>query len=409
MTSEAYDYVIVGAGSAGCVLADRLSMQPDVSVLLLEAGGRDSSPFIHMPAGLASLVHKRSINWCYYTEPEPELQNRRLYWPRGRVLGGSSSINAMCYTRGHRLDYDEWAALGCAGWSYAEVLPYFLKAEHQARGPSEYHGVDGPLHVEDLKFRNPLSSVFVDAGIETGLPRNADFNGRSQEGVGFYQVTQNDGRRCSAAVAYLHPARRRANLRILTSCLATRIRFEHGRAVAVEYRHAGGTASARAECEIILASGSVATPQLLMLSGIGPAAELNALGIPMIANRREVGRNLQDHLDFCTLVKCTRPITYDFNSWQRLNVALRYLFTRSGPGVSNIAEAGGFARTPVRRMCAPTCNCTSYQRNSTITGEIASLATASPCMPACCDLQVAGESRCARPGRMIRRASTPAT
>ena len=345
MPEPVYDYVIVGGGSAGCVLANRLSALPEVSVLLLEAGGRDSSPFIHMPAGIARLVNNSRIDWRYHTEPEAALQGRRLYWPRGRVLGGSSSINAMCYTRGHRLDYEAWAALGNEGWAYADVLPYFRQSEDQARGANEYHGTGGPLHVEDLKFRNPLSTVFVEAGASLGLARNEDFNGPRQEGVGFYQVTQRDGRRCSAAVAYLRPARGRSGLRILTDSRATRVRFERDRAVAVEYRRDGALHVARAEREIIVAAGAVASPQLLMLSGLGPADKLRPHGIPVVADLAEVGANLQDHIDFCTLVRCTQPLTYDFTARQELAVGLRYLFTRSGPGVSNVAEAGGFVRT----------------------------------------------------------------
>jgi choline dehydrogenase len=345
MSTQSYDYVIVGGGSAGCVLANRLSADANIRVLLLEAGGRDTHPLIHMPAGLAGLVNNRSINWRYYTEPESELQWRRLYWPRGRVLGGSSSINAMCYTRGHGLDYDEWATLAGEQWSYANVLPYFRKAEHQSHGPSVYHGVNGPLSVEDLKFRNPLSAVFVNAGVEQGLPRNEDFNGARQEGVGFYQVTQRNGRRCSTAVAYLRPALQRANLAVSTHSLATRILFDKGRAIGVEYVKEGKVHVAYAGQEVVLSAGAIATPQLLMLSGIGPAKSLRTLDLPVLADRPEVGRNLQDHLDFCTLSKCQEPITYDFSKRQEAAVALRYLFTRNGPGVSNIAEAGAFVRT----------------------------------------------------------------
>ncbi|MFI4868606.1 MAG: GMC family oxidoreductase [Steroidobacterales bacterium] len=345
MDERAYDYVIVGAGSAGCVLANRLSTDARIKVLLLEAGGADRNPFIHMPAGLARLVNNRDINWHYYTEPEPQLFGRALYWPRGRVLGGSSSINAMCYTRGHALDYDEWGALAGPGWNHAAVLPYFLKSEDQARGASEYHGAGGPLSVEDLRFRNPLSAVFVEAGVACGLARNPDFNGASQQGVGFYQVTQRLGRRCSAAGAYLRPARSRPNLTILTRCLAQRVVFSGTRAIGVEYRRDGRLRLARAEREVLLAAGAIGSPQLLQLSGVGPAEHLRQLNIVVTADLPEVGCNLQDHVDFCTLNKCTQPITYDFSTLQELGVALRYLFTHSGPGVSNIAEAGAFART----------------------------------------------------------------
>jgi choline dehydrogenase len=345
MIERSYDFVIVGAGAGGCVLANRLSERPELRVLLLEAGGTDVNPFIHMPAGLAQLVNDKRINWNYQTEAEPALLNRRLYWPRGRVLGGSTSINAMCYTRGHALDYDEWGMLAGTEWSYAQVLPYFRKAEDQANGSNEFHGVGGPLSVEDLKCRNPLSAAFVEAARASGWALNTDFNGASQEGVGFYQVMQRDGVRCSAATGYLRPARARSNLSVQTHSLVTRVLVEHGQAVGVEYRHRGSLRVARAEREVLLTGGSIGTPQLLMLSGVGCADALAALGISPIANLPEVGRNLQDHLDFCTLVKCIRPITYDFNRWQELSVALRYLFTRSGPGVSNIAEAGGFIRT----------------------------------------------------------------
>ena len=345
MLATEFDYVIIGAGSAGCVLANRLSAQAATRVLLLEAGGRDSSPYIHMPAGIARLVGNRQVDWNYYTEPEPELCDRRLYWPRGRVLGGSSSINAMCYTRGHRLDYDEWAQHGATGWDFASVLPYFLRSEDQSRGAGEYHGTGGPLSVEDLRYRNPLSTVFVDAGVECGLKHNRDFNAADQSGVGYYQVTQRAGRRCSAAVAYLRPAQRRENLRIQTNAPATRILFDRGRATGVEFRQRGQLHTVRAAREVLLAGGAVASPQLLLLSGIGNPVDLRAHGITVIAENPGVGENLQDHLDFCTLSQSTRPITYDFNAWQEVGVALRYLATHSGPGVSNVAEAGAFVRS----------------------------------------------------------------
>jgi choline dehydrogenase len=348
-----YDFVIVGAGSAGCVLANRLSADPRRRVLLLEAGGRDAHPFIHMPAGIARLVHNRRINWHYSTQPEPALNGRCLYWPRGKVLGGSSSINAMCYVRGQPQDYDGWERQGATGWSYADVLPYFLKSERQQRGRSQYHGADGPLCVEDLRSRNALTDTFVAAGMHAGLPLNEDFNGAQQEGVGCYQVTQSEGRRCSAAVAYLDPVRARRNLRIETNGLVERVLLEHGRAIGVEYGRKGQRHVARCEGEVLLCAGAINSPQLLMLSGIGPAAHLSELGIPVALDLPGVGENLQDHLDVCTLYKSTQAVTYDFNLLQELGVALRYWLQHRGPGVSNVAEAGAFARSSQARDGRP--------------------------------------------------------
>ncbi len=341
-----FDYIIIGAGSAGCVLANRLSEDPGVKVLLLEAGSRDWHPFIHMPAGLAKLVNRKGVNWNYNTAPEPQLNGRRLWWPRGKVLGGSSSINAMCYIRGVEQDYDDWAR-SASGWDWDTVLPYFKRAEGNSRGGDRLHGDSGPLSVSDLRHHNELSRVFIDAAQEAGIPVNDDFNGASQEGVGLYQVTQRDGARCSSAVAYLNPVKHRPNLTVHTGALASRVTFDASRrASGVDYAHRGKTAHAHAAREVILCGGTINSPQLLMLSGIGPADHLRSLGIEVVHDAEGVGGNLQDHLDICTLQHSTRRVTYD-----RINEAKMafdyYLRGHRGAGSSNLAEAGGFARSPL--------------------------------------------------------------
>jgi choline dehydrogenase len=338
-----FDYIIVGAGSAGCVLAARLSEKPNNRVLLLEAGGKDWHPFIHMPAGLAKLVGQDSINWSYQTEPQKELNNRRLYWPRGKVLGGSSSINAMCYCRGHRKDYDSWAESGAPGWDAASVLPYFIQSEDQENGASEFHGTGGPLSVQNLRHTNVLSKLFLDAAVEAGYQKTDDFNGLRQRGFDYYQVTQRNGRRCSAAVAFLHPATGRPNLNISTHSLAERILFDGNRAAGVTYRKRNKLQTAFAG-KVILAGGAINSPQLLLLSGVGPADHLHAMGLDVHHDLKGVGQNLQDHLDVCTLYETHTPIGYD--QLNDLMVGLRYMFGRKGPGSSNIAEAGGFIVSP---------------------------------------------------------------
>jgi len=334
-----FDYIIVGAGSAGCALANRLSENPTNRVLLLEAGGRDWHPFIHMPAGLGKLVGVEHLNWSYETEPQAQMNGRRLYWPRGKVLGGSSSINAMCYCRGHRKDYDSWADSGADGWGFAEVLPWFIKAEDQENGASEFHGVGGPLHVSNLRHSNPLSQVFIDAAEQAGFDKTDDFNGPRQRGFDHYQVTIRDGKRCSSAVAYLKPVLKRPNLTVSTSSHAERVLLDGNRAVGVQYTRRRKSHSAKAG-RVILSGGAINSPQLLMLSGIGPADHLQTTGIEVRHDLPGVGKNLQDHLDVCTLVDCRDTITYDQLS--DMAVGMRYLFGRKGPGSSNIAEAGGF-------------------------------------------------------------------
>lgn len=338
-----YDLLIVGAGSAGCVLANRLSADASRRVLLVEAGASDWHPFIHMPAGLAKLVNLTRYNWNYHTEPEPMLNGRRLWWPRGKVLGGSSSINAMCYVRGRPADYDRWAARsGDRSWCWESVLPYFKRAEDNSRGGDALHGVGGPLGVSELRHASPLSERLVEAAEAAGLPRNDDFNGLVQEGFGLYQVTQRNGARCSSASAYLHPARERANLQVLTKALVARVLLDGNRAVGIEVLHRGRRRRIEAGA-VVLSGGAVNSPHLLMLSGIGPAMRLRAHGLKVAQDLPGVGANLQDHLDICTLVGTDSHDTYDRTS--DLAVALQFLLTRRGIGTSNIAEAGGFARS----------------------------------------------------------------
>lgn len=339
-----FDYIIVGAGSAGCVLANRLTENPNNRVLLLEAGGKDWHPFIHMPAGLAKLIGLEKINWAYETEPEPEMNGRRMYWPRGKVLGGSSSINAMCYCRGHRKDYDAWAESGAPGWGFNEVLPYFIKAEDQENGASDFHGTGGPLGVQNLRYTNPLSTTFIEAAQQAGHPRTDDFNGPRQRGFDFYQVTQRNGKRCSTSVAYLRPAQGRPNLTVQTNAHVQSIILQGTRAAGVKYRHKGRARTVEAG-RVILSGGAINSPQLLMLSGIGPADHLKACDIDVALDLPGVGENLQDHLDVCTLMECKQPITYD--QLNEISVGIRYLFGRKGPGSSNIAEAGGFIVSPL--------------------------------------------------------------
>jgi choline dehydrogenase len=337
-----YDYIIVGAGSAGCVLASRLSEDPDVSVLVLEAGGPDTLDSIHMPVAFGQLF-KTALDWDYSSAPEPLCNGRRIYLPRGKTLGGCSSCNAMIYIRGNRVDYDEWRDLGNAGWGYDDILPYFKRAEDNERGASEYHGVGGPLSVSDGRSRNVMMPAFLEAAQGAGLSLNDDFNGAAQDGVGCYQVTQRGGRRCSAAVAYLHPALQRPNVSVETFVQVHRVLFEGNRATGVSGGRLGETLEFRARREVILCGGAYNSPQLLMLSGVGPAAVLSGLQIPVVADLPGVGQNLQDH-PLCGAVWTTSEPVSLLTAATAENLQA-YVENGTGPLTSNIAEAGAFHRT----------------------------------------------------------------
>jgi choline dehydrogenase len=344
---ESFDYVVVGAGSAGCVVAARLS-GAGYSVLLLEAGGPDSNPWIHIPLGYARLYANPSINWCYTSEPEPELNGRRLFQPRGKVLGGTGSINGMIYVRGQKEDFDGWRDLGCEGWGYDDVLPYFKKAEHQQRGPSKYHGGDGPLWVSDLPSKNELPAAFIEAARRNGDPLNDDFNGERQDGTGFVQVTTRKGRRWSTAAAYLRGTGPNEKLKVVMRALVKRVAVDGGRATGVVYETVGSEVVARARREVVLCAGAYNSPQLLQLSGIGPAEHLRAMGIPVVLDSPGVGSDLQDHFGIGLEYRCTKPVTVNdlYNNKIRGGLELlRYLLFRSGPFASNGNDANTFVRT----------------------------------------------------------------
>jgi len=343
-----FDYVIVGAGSAGCVLGARLSEDPAASVCLLEAGKRDSNPLIRVPLGIAVLVPRRVCNWAFETVPQPGLNGRRGYQPRGKTLGGSSSINAMVYTRGHRSDYDEWAALGNAGWSYEDVLPYFRRSENNERLSGPYHAQGGPLNVADPRSPSAFMTLWLAAAEQQGHVRNADFNGAKQEGIGYYQLTQRNGERWSAAAAYLAPVLGRPNLAVRTEARATRVVFEGARAVGVEYRQGGAMRVLRARREVVLSAGAFQSPQLLLLSGVGDAASLRAMGIPTVMHVPGVGCNLRDHIDFVMAYRSHRKDLIGFMPGDIVNAlrsSLRYRRERRGIFTSNVAEGGGFVKS----------------------------------------------------------------
>jgi choline dehydrogenase len=349
--TDEFDYVIVGAGSAGCVLANRLTASGEYSVLLLEAGPKDRNIWIHVPLGYGKLFKEKTVNWMYQTEPEPGLDGRSVFQPRGKVLGGSSSINGLLYVRGQHEDYDRWRQQGNTGWGYDDVLPFFKKAENQQRGADAFHGVGGPLPVSDTRHPDPLSDAFIAAAVETGLPFNPDFNGASQEGVGLYQTTTRRGRRASTAVAYLRTAQRQGHLRVETEALAQRILFEGRRAVGIEYRQNGITRQARARREVLVSSGAYNSPQLLQLSGVGPAELLRQHGIDMVLDAPGVGHDLQDHMQVRMVMRCAQKITLNDivnHPLRKTMMALRYAAFRTGPLTIAAGTAGAFFKTHPR-------------------------------------------------------------
>lgn len=327
------DYIVVGAGSAGCVLANRLSENPGNRVLLLEAGGPDTNPWIHVPVGYFKTMHNPKTDWCYVTEPDAGIANRQLQWPRGKVLGGSSSINGLLYVRGQREDYERWVELGNEGWSYAEVLPYFKKSEDQERGANEYHGVGGPLKVSDLRLRRPIADHFIAGAKDIGIPFNEDCNGATQEGVGYFQQNAYKGFRWSTAKGFLRPAKNRPNLIVKTGAQTTRVLFEGKRAVGVEYMLGGKLHQVRAGAEVILSAGAIGSPQILQCSGVGPSELLAKVGVPVVHHLPGVGKNLQDHLQIRLVFKTRERTLNDEvnNPINKMWIGLQYMLFRTGP------------------------------------------------------------------------------
>ncbi len=344
---QTFDYIIIGAGSAGCVLANRLSADPSLRVLLLEAGGKDNSMLVKMPAGVGRLLSHKKMNWCFETEGQEHLNYRRLFWPRGKVLGGSSSINGMIYIRGHARDYDHWRQLGLEGWGYADVLPYFKRSEDFEDGGDDFHGEGGPLKVSAGRSTNPLFRTFVEAGRQAGHPLTDDFNGFQQEGMGPYHLTIRDGQRQSAAAGYLRPAMDRDNLSVEVQALTSRIVFEGTKARGVDYVQNGESHTVHADREVILCGGAVNSPQTLLLSGLGEADYLKRFGIDVVADLPGVGKNLQDHLDATVQYECTQPITFysQMNPLRALVTGMQYTFFKTGLGAQNALEAGAFLKS----------------------------------------------------------------
>ena len=371
--SGKFDYIVVGAGSAGCVLADRLTASGRHRVLLLEAGPNNRHPWLHIPLGFGRLFNNRRFNWCYQTEPQQGCHNRRIIAPRGRVVGGSSSINGLIYIRGQAEDFNIWRQLGNAGWSFEEVLPYFRKAEDNERGEDQFHGVGGPLAVSDLCDRHPLAEAFVEAALQCGHPRNDDFNGSIQEGAGYYQTTMRNGVRSSTAAGYLRPARRRANLKVVSEALATRIVFESRRASGIEYVAGNEKCRASANAEVIVAGGAFNSPQLLQLSGLGPASLLQSHGITVIADAPGVGDDLNDHISGRIILRCKEPITLNdaVRSWKaKVTHGLHYVLTRRGYLAIPAVSAGCFLRVhPASATPDSQCSISLFSAQ-TIGGEL---------------------------------------
>ncbi|SHG78662.1 choline dehydrogenase [Cognatiyoonia sediminum] len=342
------DFIVVGAGSAGCVLANRLSQNPQNRVVLLEAGGRDTNPWIHIPVGYFKTIHNPKVDWCYKTEPDPGLNGRSIEWPRGKVLGGSSSLNGLLYVRGQPEDYDRWRQMGNIGWAWDDVLPLFKRAENNERGADPFHGNEGPLSVSNMRIQRPITDAWVAAAQAAGYPFNPDYNGEEQEGVGFFQLTAKNGRRCSAAVAYLNPVKSRENLEIITHAQVDKVVISEGRATGVVYSdRSGNQKTVTARKDIILSGGSINTPQILMLSGIGEAPQLAENGIDVVKDLPGVGKNLQDHLQARLVYKCNEPTLNDEVSslYGQARIGLKYLMFRSGPMTMAASLATGFMKT----------------------------------------------------------------
>lgn len=345
--NEQFDFIVIGAGSAGCVVANRLSENPSHRVLLLEAGSRDWNPWIHIPVGYFKTMHNPATDWCYMTEPVPGLEGRQLQWPRGKVLGGSSSLNGLLYVRGQAEDYDRWAELGNSGWGYDDVLPYFRKSEDQERGEDRFHGTGGPQKVSDLRLRRPIAEKFIQAAAESGIPLNDDCNGATQEGVGYFQQSAYKGFRWSTAKGFLRPALKRPNLRLITKAHACRINFQGRQATGIEYRHGSRIRTAQARAEIILCAGAINSPQLLQCSGLGDRALLESVGVPVVHELPGVGKNLQDHLQIRLVFKTRdRTLNDELNHFlKRAMVGIQYLLTRTGPLTLAASQVAVFTRS----------------------------------------------------------------